>query len=95
MFVTCRDGGDGKNGVTKIIRQGSPNKYSPVTDVKTIYGARTIALDPKAHHIFTIGTEQNDPVPPTEKNVNPRPRAVPSTFEVPEIGKRVFSLEER
>jgi DNA-binding beta-propeller fold protein YncE len=87
VFITCRDGGDGKNGVTKIFHEDSPDKYSPVADVKTIYGARTIALDPKTHHIFTIGTEQNDPVPPTEKNPNPRPRPVPSTFEVLEIGK--------
>ena len=87
VFITCRDGGDGKNGVTKIFHEDSPDKYSSVADVKTIYGARTIALDSKTHHAFSIGAEQNDPSPPAEKNPNPRPRPVLSTFEVLEIGK--------
>ncbi len=87
VFVTSRDSGDGKSGVTKVFHEDSADKYTLVADVKTIYGARTIALDPKTHHVFSIGTEQNNPVPPTEKNPNPRPRPVPSTFQLLEIGK--------
>ena len=87
MFASCRDSGDGKTGVTKIFHADSPDKISPVADVKTIYGARTISLDPKTHHVFLIGTEKNDPVPPTAKNPNPRPKPDPSTFQVVEIGK--------
>jgi DNA-binding beta-propeller fold protein YncE len=87
VFASCRDSGDGKTGVTKIFHADSPDKISLVADVKTIYGARTLSLDPKTHHIFTIGTEQNEPVPPTAKNPSPRPKPVPSTFAVLEIGK--------
>jgi YVTN family beta-propeller protein len=87
VFITCRDSGDGKTGVTKIFHESSPDQYTPVGDVKTIYGARTIALDAKTHHIFSIGTEKNDPVPPTAQQPNPRPRPVPSTFTLVEIGK--------
>ena len=87
VFASCRDSGDGKTGVTKIFHADSPDKISLVADVKTIYGARTLSLDPTTHHIFTIGTEQNEPVPPTTKNPNPRPKPVPSTFAVLEIGK--------
>jgi hypothetical protein len=87
IFAPCRDSGDGKTGVTKIFHADSPDKISPVADVKTIYGARTISLDPKTHHVFLIGTEKNDPVPPTAKNPKPRPKPDPSTFEVVEIGK--------
>ncbi|PYU20296.1 MAG: YVTN family beta-propeller domain-containing protein [Acidobacteria bacterium] len=87
VFVTCRDSGDGKNGVTKVFHEDSPDKYSLVADVETIYGARTIALDPKTHHVFSIGTEKNEPVPATADNPYPRPRPVPSTFTVVEIGK--------
>jgi hypothetical protein len=86
-FATCRDSGDGKNGATYIFHEDAPDKYSKVAEVKTIYGARTIALDPKTHHIFSIATEQNEPVPPTPANPNPRPRPVPSSFMVVEIGK--------
>jgi len=87
VFAPCRDSGDGKTGVTKIFHADSPDKISLVADVKTIYGARTVALDPKTHHVFLIGAGQNDPVPPTAKNPNPRPKPVSSTFELVEIGK--------
>ena len=86
-FATCRDSGDGKNGATYVFHEDAPDKYSKVAEVKTIYGARTIALDAKTHHLFSIATEQNEPVPPTAENPNPRPRPVPNTFTVVEIGK--------
>ena len=87
VFVTCRDSGDGKTGATYIFHADSPDKISLVATVKTIYGARTVALDSKTHHAFTIGTEKNDPAPATAKNPHPRPKPVPSTFELLEIGK--------
>jgi hypothetical protein len=87
VFVTCRDIGDGKTGVTYVFHEDSPDKFTKVAEVKTIYGARTIAVDSKTHHIFSISTEKNDPVPPTTDNPNPRPKPVPSTFTLVEIGK--------
>jgi DNA-binding beta-propeller fold protein YncE len=87
VYAACRDSGDGKTGATYIFHADSPDKISLVATVKTIYGARTIALDSKTHHVFLIGTEKNDPVPPTAKNPNPRPKPDLSTFELLEIGK--------
>jgi len=87
VYATCRDSGDGKSGATYIFHADSPDKISLVATVKTIYGARTVALDSKTHHVFSIGTEKNDPVPPTAKNPNPRPKPDPKTFELLEIGK--------
>jgi hypothetical protein len=87
VYAACRDGGDGKSGATFIFHADSPDKISLVATVKTIYGARTIALDSKTHHVFLIGTEKNDPVPATAKNPNPRPKPVLSTFQLLEIGK--------
>lgn len=87
VFATCRDSGDGKTGATYIFHADSPDKISQVAVVKTIYGARTVSLDSKTHHVFSIGTEKNDPVPPSAKNPNPRPKPDLSTFELIEIGK--------
>jgi DNA-binding beta-propeller fold protein YncE len=87
VYAACRDSGDGKTGVTYIFHADSPDKLSQVAAVKTIYGARTISLDSKTHHVFLIGTEKNDPVPPSAKNPNPRPKPVLSTFQLLEIGK--------
>ena len=64
VFVTCRDIGDGQTGATYIFHEDSPDKYSQVARVNTIYGARTIGVDPKIHHIaFSVSTEKNDPAP--------------------------------
>ena len=87
VYAACRDGGDGKSGATYIFHADSPDKISLVATVKTIYGARTISLDANTHHVFVIGTSKNDPVPPTAKNPNPRPKPDLSTFELLEIGK--------
>lgn len=85
IFATCRDSGDGKSGATCVFHADSPDKISLVATVKTIYDARTAALHPKSHHVFSIGTEQNEPPAPGAKN--PRPRPVLSTFELLQIGK--------
>jgi hypothetical protein len=87
VIATNRDGGDGQHGVTLIWHEDSPDKYTQVAAVQTIYGARTIGVDPKTHHIFSASTERNDPVPPTAENPTPRPRPVLSTFMLVEIGK--------
>lgn len=87
VFAPCRDSGDGKSGATYVFHADSPDKISLVATVKTIYGARTVSLDSKTHHIFTIGTEENTPVAPTAKEPHPRPKPVPSTFTLLEIGK--------
>jgi DNA-binding beta-propeller fold protein YncE len=86
VFFTCRDGGSGM-GVVNIFHEDSPDKYTKVADVTYMYGARTIALDPKTHHIFSIGATKNDPVAPTPQNRNPRPRPDLTTFSVVEVGK--------
>src|SRR6267143_5027685 len=46
-------------GVVNIFHEESPDKYAKVADVKYMYGARTVALDPKTHHIFSIGATKN------------------------------------
>ena len=73
--------------VTKIFHADSPDKISPIADVKTIYGARTISLDPKTHYVFLIGAGKNNPVAPTAKEPRPRPEPDPTKFQVIEIGK--------
>ena len=74
-------------GTFTVIHEDSPNKYTVVANVPTARGARTLALDPKSHHLFTC-TADYGPVPaPTTDNPHPRPSVVPGTFRVLEFGK--------
>ena len=77
---------NGASGTFTVIHQDSPTKYRVVGDVPTARGARTLALDPKTHHLFTC-TADYGPVPtPTAENPRPRPSIVPGTFRVLEYG---------
>jgi YVTN family beta-propeller protein len=80
-FASCRE------GVLSIIHEDSPDKYSVVENVKTEFGARTMALDPKTHHVFTVTADLKPPAPKTAENPNPRPQPVPGTFRVLEYGQ--------
>jgi DNA-binding beta-propeller fold protein YncE len=86
VFATCRDSGDGQQGATYVFHQESPDRYSQSAVVKTIYGARGVALDAQRHRVFTVATAENEPVPVTPENPHPRPKIVPKTFTLVEIG---------
>jgi YVTN family beta-propeller protein len=79
-FASCRE------GVLSIVHEDSPDKYS-VVNVKTEFGARTMALDPKTHHVFLVTADLKPPAPKTAENPNPRPQPVPGTFRVLEYGQ--------
>ena len=75
------------SGTFTVIHEDTPNKYTVVANVPTARGARTIAIDPKSHHLFTC-TADYGPVPAaTTENPHPRPSIVPGTFRVLEFGK--------
>ena len=75
------------SGTFTVIHEDTPNKYTVVANVPTAGGARTIAIDPKSHHLFTC-TADYGPVPAaTTENPHPRPSIVPGTFRVLEFGK--------
>jgi YVTN family beta-propeller protein len=79
-FASCRE------GVLSIVHEDSPDKYS-VVNVKTEFGARTMALDPKTHHVFLVTADLKPPAPKTAENPNPRPQPVPGTFRILEYGQ--------
>ncbi len=44
-------------GTVTVVRQDTPDKYSVVETVKTLPKAKTMALDPKTHHLFLSTAE--------------------------------------
>ena len=75
------------SGTFTVIHEDTPDKYTVLGNVPTARGARTIALDPKSHHLFTCTADYGPAPAPTTGNPHPRPSVVPGTFRVLEFGK--------
>jgi DNA-binding beta-propeller fold protein YncE len=81
LFAACRE------GLISILHQDSPDKYSAVANLTTQYGTRTMTLDPKTHHIFTVTADFKPAGPPTADNPRPRPQPIAGSFVVLELGQ--------
>lgn len=80
-FASCGE------GVLTVVREESPGKFSVAETVNTQRGARTMALDPKTHKVFTV-TAGFGPAPAsTAAQPHPRPSILPDTFVVLVLGK--------
>jgi DNA-binding beta-propeller fold protein YncE len=75
-------GASTRDGALTIIHEDSPDKYSLVETVKTEYGAKTMALDPKTHNIYLTTSDFRPAPPATAKRPNPLPVAVPGTLRL-------------
>ncbi len=75
------------DGVLTIVHQDSPDAYTIVDNVKTMRGAKTLALDPKTGKLFTA-TVENVPLNATAPPKPIGPVAyVPGPFVVLTIEK--------
>ena len=81
VFVSTRE------GMLHIYHEDSPDKLSEVQTVKTEYGAKTMALDPRTHRVFLSTSDFDPPAAPTERQPNPLPRAKQGNFRVLVYGR--------
>jgi DNA-binding beta-propeller fold protein YncE len=68
------------DGSLTVVHQEGPGKYRVVSTVATKRGARTMALDPRTHRIYTVSAEFGPAPEPTAEQPHPRPPIVPGTF---------------
>jgi DNA-binding beta-propeller fold protein YncE len=89
-FASCGE------GVLNVIHEDSPDKLNVVETVKTqvprdgvplAFGPRTMATDPKTHHMFVVTADFIPAAAPTAENPRPRPQMVPNSFVILEIAK--------
>lgn len=80
VFATVRE------GLLTVIHQDAPDKYTIVGNVNTQFGARTMALDPKTHHVFTVTADYKPAGPATPDNPRPRPQPIANSFVILELG---------
>ena len=76
-FAFSTNGGD---GTLTVVHEDSPSKFSVVENVPTLRRARTIALDPKTHQVYTITAEFGAAPAPTTEQPRPRAPMVPGSF---------------
>jgi len=76
LFVSTRE------GMIHIFHEDSPDKLSEVETVKTEYGAKTMAQDPKTHNLYLTTSDFNPSAAPTEKQPNPLPTEKPGNFRL-------------
>jgi DNA-binding beta-propeller fold protein YncE len=80
-FASCGE------GVLTVVHEDSPAKFTVMENVPTQRGARTMALDPKTHQIFSV-TANFGPAPAaTAENPRPRPAILADSFVVLVVGK--------
>jgi DNA-binding beta-propeller fold protein YncE len=81
IFAACRE------GLVSVIHEDGPDKYSVIGNITTQFGTRTMALDPKTHHVFTVTADFKAAPPPTPDNPRPRPQPIEGSFVILEIGQ--------
>jgi len=75
------------DGAMSVFHEDSPDKYSLVETVKTMPGARTMALDRKTGRAY-LSAAKLGPVPaPTKETPRPRAPMIPGTFGVLVFGR--------
>ena len=79
QFVFSANG----SGSITVIKKSADNKYAVVDTVLTKPGARTMALDPDTHNIYTVTAKLGAPV-----KAGGRPTIIPDTFEMYTISGR-------
>jgi YVTN family beta-propeller protein len=81
IFASCRE------GLVSIIHEDSPDKYSAVGNITTQFGTRTMTLDPKTHHVFTVTADFKAAAAPTPDNPRPRPTQIDNSFVILELAQ--------
>jgi DNA-binding beta-propeller fold protein YncE len=76
------------NGTLTVVKEKSPTSFEVEQNLDTMNGARTITLDAKTNHIFTMSQERGPaPTAPPGGGRPPQGMPVPGSFTILMIGK--------
>lgn len=70
------------DGTLAVVHEENADKFTLVETVKTEFGARTMAVDPKTHRLFLPSADYEPAQAPTKETPNPRRKMVPNSFRV-------------
>jgi len=72
-------------GTMTVVQEVDKDNFKVIETLKTNPGARTLALDPRTHHIYAPTAEFNPPAAKTADNPNPRRTPKPNSFYIMDI----------
>jgi hypothetical protein len=76
------------NGTLTVVKEKSPTSFEVEENLQTMNGARTITLDTKTGHIFTMSDERGPaPAQPGPGGRPARGAPIPGSFTILMIGK--------
>jgi YVTN family beta-propeller protein len=81
LFVAVRE------GLLHVFHEDTPDHFSAVETVKTEFGARNMALDPKTHRLFIDTSDFGAAPQPTTEQPHPQPVPVSGTFRLLVYGR--------
>jgi YVTN family beta-propeller protein len=73
-------------GTISVVREINANKFEFVENIPSEPSARTIGIDLLTHRLY-LPAAKTTPVAATAENPTPRPKQVPGTFHIIEVGK--------
>jgi DNA-binding beta-propeller fold protein YncE len=76
-----------REGMIHVFHEDSPDKFSEVETVKTEFGAKTMGLDSKTHHLFVDTADFSPAASPTAEQPHPRRTAILGSFRVLVYGR--------
>ena len=74
-------------GVLHVFHEDSPEKLTPVEEIKTEYGAKTMGIDPKTQNLILV---TSDFTPPSGSNGNRK--TIKGTARVLVYGRWIIRL---
>jgi YVTN family beta-propeller protein len=81
LFVAVRE------GILHIFHEENPDRFNVVENVKTEFGARNMAFDPKSHRLFLDTADFTPAAQPTAEQPNPQPTPMSGTFRLLVYGR--------
>lgn len=72
-------------GTVTVVQETDKDNFKVLENIKTMPGARTLALDPRTHHIYLPTAEFNPATAATADNPRPRRTPKPDSFLVMDI----------
>lgn len=81
LFVAVRE------GILHVFHEDNPDQFSVVESVKTEFGARNMAFDPKTHQLFIDTADFTPAQEPTADQPHPQPTPVSGTFRLLVYGR--------